>query len=458
VVIAVAGAVAFGLTRRPDTALRVATGLVSHTLCSDTFVIGLDPAQVAAETFPGMPGVHRLLPLLRHHVDLTRREVSASVAGLFGSRAIYRDGMGCTLLYPGDADAVAAPAPALARAESPPRLDEIAGPGVVEPADERLRRALDRAFADSASGPTQGSKAVVVVHADRIVAERYAPGFGIDTPLLGWSMTKSVMNALVGILVRQGRLSVSGPAPVPVWHHPSDPRRAITIEQLLRMTSGLALDDTNNGFDPSSRMLYTEPDMAAYAARFALIASPGARYHYSNLNTLILSRIVRDAVGGRAEDVVRFADRELFAPLGMRRVTLEFDAADTPVGSTYLYATARDWARFGLLYANDGVVGGARILPEGWVDFSATWTPGSRDGYGAGFYTNRGDSEGGRFRVRGGMPSDSFFASGTQGQRLVIAPSARLVVVRLGRTPDWDAFDKRAMVRLVADATAALNP
>ena len=457
--IAVAAAVILALSRRPDTALRVATGLVSHTLCSDTFVVGLDPDQVAAEMFPGMPGVHRLLPLLRHQVDRTRREATASVAGLFASRAIYRDGLGCTLVYPRAADAAPAPAPAArSQAEHPPRLGEIAGPDVVKPADERLRRALDLAFADPANGPAQGTKAAVVVHADRIVAERYAPGYGIDTPLLGWSMGKSVINALVGILVRQGRLSLSGPAPVPAWRDPSDPRHAITIEQLMRMTSGLALDDTNNGFDPSSRMLYTEPDMAAYAARFALIESPGSRYHYSNLSTLILSRIVRDAVGGRAEDVVRFADRELLGPLGMRRVTLEFDAADTPVGSTYLYATARDWARFGLLYAHDGVVGGTRVLPEGWVDFSASWTAGSRDGYGAGFYTNRGASEGGRLRVRDGMPPDSFFASGTQGQRLVIAPAERLVVVRLGRTPDWDAFDKRAMVRLVADATTALNP
>ena len=443
------------LWRRPDTALRVATGLVSHTLCSDTFVSGLDPDRVAAEMLPGMPGIRRLLPLLRHHVDRTRREASASVAGLFASRAVYRPGMGCTLVFPGYADAAAAPPPA-APPGIVPRLDEIAGPGVVEPADERLRHALDRAFADPPDGPPQGTLAVVVARGDRIVAERYAPGHGIDTPLLGWSMTKSVMNALVGILVRQGRLSLTGPAPVPAWRDPVDPRHAITVEQLLRMTSGLALADTYNGFDPSSRMLYTEPDMATYAERFAPVARPGRRYHYSNLSTLILSRIVRDAVGGRAADVLRFADRELFGPLGMRRVTLEFDAADTPVGSTYGYAPARDWARFGLLYAHDGVVGGVRILPEGWVDWSAAWTPGSREGYGAGFFTNRGASEGGILRVRNGMPPDAFFAAGTQGQRLVIAPAARLVVVRLGRTPEWDAFDQRAITRLVAEAQAAL--
>ena len=430
---------------------------MSHTLCSDAFVSGLDPDQVAAEMLPGMPGIRRLLPLLRHHVDRARREVSASVAGLFESRAVYRPGMGCTLVYPGEADAAAAPPPA-PWSDTAPRLGDIVGPAVVESADERLRRALDRAFADPPDGPAQGTIAVVVVHDDRIVAERYAPGYGIDTPLLGWSMTKSLMNALVGILVRQGRLSLTGPAPVPAWRDPGDPRHAITIEQLMRMTSGLALDDTNNGFDPSSRMLYTQPDMAAYAEHFTLVAQPGRRYHYSNLSTLILSRIVRDAVGGRAEDVVRFADRELFGPLGMRGVTLEFDAADTPVGSTYGYATARDWARFGLLYLHDGVVGGARILPEGWVDWSARWTPRSREGYGAGFFTNRGASEGGILRIRGGMPPDAFFASGTQGQRLVIAPFARLVVVRLGRTADWGAFDKRAITRLVTEAKAVLAP
>lgn len=449
---------AVGLARRPAIALRVATGLVSHTLCSDTFVAGLDPTRSATETFENMPGMRRLMPLLRYHVDPARREVRATVAGLLESRATYRPGMGCTLVYAGDAHAAppAPPTPGPGDATSP-RLDEIAGPAVVEPADARLRSALDHAFADPPDGPARGTKAVVVVHEGRIVAERYAPGYGVETPLLGWSMTKSVMNALVGILVRQGRLSIDGPAPVPAWRDPSDPRHAITIEQLMRMTSGLSFDDTNNGFDPSSRMLYTEPDMAAFAERAAPVAAPGTRFHYSNLSTMVLSRIIRDAVGGRAEDVVRFAHRELFGPLGMRRVTLEFDAVGTPVGSTYMYASARDWARLGLLYAQDGIVAGARILPAGWVDYSAAWTPGSHDGYGAGFFTNRGESASGPRRIRGGMPPGSFFASGTQGQRVVIAPAERLVVVRLGRSQDWKTFDIGGLIRLVAEANAALN-
>jgi CubicO group peptidase (beta-lactamase class C family) len=443
---------------RPDKAARVATGLVSHTLCSETFVAGLDPAQTFAETLQSMPGIRSIVPLLHYQVDRAHKEVTATLAGTFESRAVHREGIGCGLVYPAGGSALAATPAAIGAEDRPSNAPDVAGPAVVEPTDARLRAALDHAFAEPEGGPPRGTKAVIVLHDNRIVAERYAPGYGIETPFLGWSMTKSVTNALVGILVRQGRLSVTAPAPVAAWRDPADPRHPITVEQLMRMTSGLALDETNSGFDPSSRMVYTAPDMAGFAAAAALKAVPGTRYHYSSPSTILLSRIVRDAAGGRAEDVLRFAERELFGPLGMRHVTLELDATGTPIGSTYMYASARDWARFGMLYANDGVAGGRRILPEGWVAYSATPTAGSQDGYGAGFFTNRGASDFGQRRVRGGMPADSFFASGTQGQRIVIAPAERLVVVRLGRSQDWATFDIRGLIRLVADANAAVTP
>jgi CubicO group peptidase (beta-lactamase class C family) len=437
---------------RPDSALRVTTGLTSHTLCSEAFVAGFDPDQVFAEVIRPIPGLRNFAALMRYSVDRELRAVTVSLVGMFASRALYHEGYGCRLAL-GAADRTAQPAREQVSAEAP----DSAGPTVVEPTNPRLRAALDRAFAEPNGGPQRASKAIVVLYDNRIVAERYASSFGIDTPLLSWSVAKSVINALIGILVRQGRLSLDAPAPVPAWQDPSDARHVINLEELMRMTSGLALDETNSGFDRSSRMLYTQPDMAGYAERAPLAAAPGTRWRYSSPSTLILSRIIRDAVGGRAEDVVAFARRELFAPLGMRKVTMEFDETGTPVGSTYIYATARDWARFGMLYANDGVVGGRRILPEGWVRFSATPTRGSREGHGAGFFTNLGDAEFAKLRVDMGMPADSFFASGTLGQSILIAPTEHLVVVRFGRSQDWPTFDIRGLARLVANVTATVS-
>jgi CubicO group peptidase (beta-lactamase class C family) len=316
-----------------------------------------------------------------------------------------------------------------------------------------LQAALEHAFAEPQSGPRRQVRAIVIARNGEIIAERYAPGVSRDTPLLGYSVGKSVINALVGILVREGRLDTTAPAPVPEWRAAGDPRAAITLDELLRMTSGLALDETDSGFDPVSRMLFLEPDMAAFAARAALRDQPGTRWNYTSGNTLLVSRIVRDTVGGRAEDVAAFAHAELFAPLGMRNVRLCFDAAGTPVGSTLILASARDWARFGNLYLTDGSVGGRRILPTGWVRYSTKPTDGSD--YGAGFWVNAGAAQNARGRVAAGMPQDSFFASGKNGQRIVVVPSRGLVIVRMGATVAPPDFDIAGLERLVVEASEA---
>jgi CubicO group peptidase (beta-lactamase class C family) len=295
---------------------------------------------------------------------------------------------------------------------------------------------------------------VVVVHDGKVIAERYGAGIGVETPLLGFSMTKSVVNALIGILTQQGHISPSLPAPIPEWRGANDPRRDIEVEHLLRMTTGLALDETNSGFDPSSQMVYLQDDMAGSVVNAAVIAPPGTRWAYSSATTQLLARIVRDATGG-PEQTLAYAWRELFNPLGMRNVTLEFDASGTLQGSTYMLASARDWARFGLLFLNDGIVGGKRVLHEDWVDFSAAATLDSD--YGAGFWTNRSEHERAKGRVRLGIPRDAFFASGDLGQRVVIMPSQRLVVVRLGDSVD-PTGDIRGLGRLVKEVIAAVVP
>ncbi|MGB8398962.1 serine hydrolase domain-containing protein, partial [Bradyrhizobium sp.] len=422
-------------------------------VCAKALVSGLDPQTAYSETAE-RDGIRSLRAVLNYRFDRAAKAVDASVAGLFGSRAVFHDGLGCVLrhgskepyLLKSDVDALKLP-------KSPPLLAEIAGPDIVRPSDPALKAALDHAFEEPAEPPFRRTRAVVVVHDGKVIAERYAGGIGVDTPLLGFSLTKSVVNALIGILTQQGVTSPSMPAPIPEWRGASDPRREIEVEHLLRMTTGLALDETNSGFDPSSQMVYLHDDMAAFAAQAAMIAAPGTRWAYSSPSTQLLARIIRDATGG-PEQTLAFAWRELFNPLGMRHVTLEFDGSGTLQGHSYMLASARDWARFGLLYLNDGVVGGKRILHEDWVSFSAAATLDTD--YGAGFWTNRSEHEHARARVRLGMPRDAFFASGDLGQRVVILPSQRLVVVRLGDSVD-PTGDIRGLARLVKEVIAAVQ-
>ncbi|WP_044563309.1 serine hydrolase [Azospirillum sp. B4] len=436
-------------------AVAVPAHFTSHQLCSAVFVGHLD-----ADTFFAQGIAPQMRPgdrFMRYSIDRATGSVTARFAGLVESTAVHEGPAGCRVLTAGDPPA--APRVTLPAA-APPLLPPIAGPDVVTPTDPALAAALDRAFAEPAQGPHRWTKAVVILHDGRVVAERYAPGIGVDTPLIGWSMTKSVTNALIGILVRQGRLTVDQRLDVPAWDH--DARRAITVDSLLRMTSGLDFGqsltaDWTSMWDPTTQMVYARADMAGMAEAARPLAAPGQVWIYSNGNTLLLSRLIKQRTGGSGADVLAFAHRELFDPLGMEHATLELDATGTPIGSSHMWATARDWARFGQLFVDDGVVGGQRLLPEGWVDYSARLTPGSEEyGYGAGFWTNRATAGAGARRVRAGMPADSFMARGNQGQSIVIIPSARLVIVRLGMSyrPEGDIL---ALERLVADAVVAFK-
>ena len=283
---------------RLDRAIRVATGYVAHNVCSKTFVSGLDPQAVFSEAID-RKGIRTLRAALRYRLDRAARTVDASTLGLFASHAAFREGFGCVLIHGSQPPyLIRSDLEALKAAKTPPLLPEIAGPAVVEPADPALKAALDHAFEEPAEPPFRRTKAVVVVRDGRVIAERYAEGIGVNTPLVGFSMTKSVVSALIGIMTRQGLTSPSLPAPIPEWRASSDPRREIEVGHLLRMTSGLALDETNSGFDPSSQMVFLRDDMASFAVQAPLMAPPGTRWHYSSATTEILAKIIRDAVGG----------------------------------------------------------------------------------------------------------------------------------------------------------------
>lgn len=356
----------------------------SHQLCSASFVARLDPTQFYNEAIK--PKLGPAGGLVRYEVDWERREVRRSLSGVVRSRAVYDGPFGCRVLHPGrevrfSHDEVGDRQVAASSSS--------ASRNAVAPVNGSLSEALDHVFAENESGPRRFTKAVVVMHRGRIVGERYAPGITPATPLIGWSMTKSVTNALLGILVRKGTLDMKRPAPIAEWATATDSRRLITGDQLLRMVSGLKCGQSlhTSGFktlfDADTQMEYDMADQSAFAAGAGLRAEPGAEWRYTNCNYVLLSRMIRDAAGGDAKSTRAFIERELFAPLGFDHATLEYDSAGVPLGTIHLWASARDWARFGLLYLRDGVAeSGQRLLPEGWVDHSAQLTPQSGDEYG----------------------------------------------------------------------------
>lgn len=407
-------------------AIQVGSNSVSRSLCAAAFTSHVDPDRMFREE--QMPVMRVIAWAVRYDVDRAQHEVRTSVLGGFGSRAVHRNGLGCVLVHD---DAIV---PDAAGVKVAP-VDAAFPAQVVESDDPAMRRALDMAFAEPNPAKPKLTKAVVVLHDGKLIAERYAPGYGPDTPIWGHSLSKSITQALVGVLVREGRLTVAQAAPLAAWSTPGDPRRTVTVDQLLRMTSGLPFDETDDPVNPMSRMWFLQNDMAAFAAQQTLVHPPGASWAYSNVGYVLLSRIAMDAAG--AHDAVaaeRFIHDELFAPLGMRSAVIETDLAGTPIGSSHVYASARDFARFGQLYLDDGVVDGRRILPEGWAAYGHSQTLDT--GYGAGFWTNLVNQ--GSVPVWDApwgipqLPRDMYYARGAMGQYVIVIPSEHLVVARLG--------------------------
>ncbi len=414
------------------------TGYGAKQLCSGVFVSGRDPRTVLEEDLGDLPAV------ISAHANPDTGTVTASL-GPLSRTAHYREGLGCTLAAGGTA------------LEPMPVNANRAGTGTEafpEAPDDAPRRLalgplMEAAFSEPARDAQRGTRALVVVHRGQIVAERYAPGFDRDMPLPGWSMAKSVTNALTGVLVRDGQLGLD--AAVPQWRDANDGRESIRVRHLLQMTSGLAFDeDYADPLGDPIRMLFNEPDAAAFVRSKALEAEPGSEWDYTSGTTNLLMALLRDAVG----DDRAWADfpREaLFRPLGMDSAVLEPDASGNFVGSSFMLATARDWARFGQLYLHDGVWNGERLLPEDWVAFTREPAPDAdKGGYGAHFWLNRGDPDTGE-RPWPELPADTYAASGYQGQEVVIVPSADLVVVRLGLSRPREAWDREWFVGGVLD-------
>lgn len=420
----------------------VGAGYKAKVLCTALFGSqrDVDPVrwdQIRADSY-------WILRPFRVEVDRSARTVTASLAGRLQRRAVFRDGAGATLLF-GSAPPASfrsmGRGPSASRewhtGSAPPALRHVVDEGFEEPSPRRRRRTL----------------AIVVVHDGQIVAERYAPGITADTPLPGWSMAKSVLSGLVGVLVDDGRLSLDARELLPHWGAP-DPRAAITLEDLLRMRSGLRFSEVYaNPWSDVLHMLYNCGDMAAYASHRRLGAAPGTVWRYASGTSNILSLIVRRTVGDA--EYHDFPRRALFERIGMQSAVLEPDASGTFVCSSYMLATARDWARYGHLWVNGGDCGGARVLSREWIRFATTPTPQSDGRYGAHWWLRLNPEIGGDSANARSIASDAFFAVGHEGQTLTVIPSLRLVVVRLGASIYIDAWNQAQFIARIQEAIAS---
>jgi CubicO group peptidase (beta-lactamase class C family) len=395
--------------------LPTATGISAKQACSLHFVSGMT-LERARELYID-PLLEPALPVLRMSVDPGRNQARASLLGLYRQTAVHRPGLGCTLVHDGAAfdRALAVPEQGAfsplepASAHRAAHFDEVA-----------VETALDDAFA-GAGGSGRNTLAIAVLHQGRLVAERYAEGIGPGTPLHGWSMAKSATTALAGALAERGDVALADPILPGQGDGP-----AVTLEHLLRMTSGLAMEERADGFDPNSDMLFTEADMAAWAGLRDRPHAPGAHWQYMSGNTVLAARALQDKLGDDLREQVRGLRSLLFDPIGVHSAVLEVDESGTFQGSSYLYAGAHDWARLAQLFLQDGVWQGRRVLAEGWVDTVTRTTDGSREGaYGMGFWLGHPDAS---------APDGIYYMSGFQGQYAVIVPSHELVVVRLGAT------------------------
>jgi len=438
----------------------IGTGYAAKYICSSVFISQRDPQITYSED---VAPVNPIAKIIGVEIDQAQKKVVASSFGLFKSTALYREGCGCTLI----ADTTEAelrkqsfmipestPVPQRAiEASWPTGEGDTPLPSAGELNMEKLKGTIEAAFAEPDPLKKRMTRAVIVVYGDKIIGEKYAPGFDKNMPLLGWSMSKSVTNALVGILVRQGKLRIREPAPVPEWQKPGDPRKSITLDQLLRMSSGLKFDETYEPLHDVTDMLYGSYDFAAYAAEKPLEADPDGKWYYSSGTANIVARIVRHAAEKDYPRYYDFLRKELFAKIGMHSAIPEPDPSGTFVGSSYMFATPRDWARFGLLYLQDGVWAGERVLPEGWVKYSTTPTPKAPQGqYGAFFWLNAGTAGNPSDRLWPNVPTDAFTARGYQEQYVAVIPSKKLVIARFGATSVRDAWD---MNDFIARVTAA---
>lgn len=364
-------------------------------------------------------------------IDGKQRFVTSTVYGLKKRKAIYREGLGATLI---DDDFN------VTKPYEVPKRNKINNNlpypyGNQEPADTlfsnvdyaKLNAAVNNAF-DKKGIKNKRTRSVVVLYKGKLIAEKYSDGFTKDSKILGWSMTKSLTATYFGILQKQGKIDIMKPAPIKEWAN--DDRKNITISDLLHMNSGLEWEEDYTKICDVTKMLFIDKDMTQSQTDKPLIAKPNNRWYYSSGTTNLLSGILRKQFKTHQE-YLDFWYSSLFDKIGMNSALVETDMEGNFVGSSYGWATTRDWAKFGQLYLNKGNWNGEQLFDESWAKYVATPTNTSNGRYGGQFWLNAG----GYFPD---VPKDMFYCSGYQGQMVAVFPSHDLVIVRMGLSEEFD--------------------
>ena len=418
----------------------IITGYAAKNLASAVFVSGRKAKDVEALDLN-----FSFIRYTSNTVDYRNKTVTSRF--LWGkSTAAYREGFGVTLLRGTTADRLSEQRFPFDVLDKAPSEQDSTTKAQLPMGDSALRAALAPiANAFVSERAYHGHPfAFVVLHKGSVVAERYDEGIGPETKLLSWSMAKSFVNALIGLMVNDGLLDIHAPMDIPEWQ--GDGRKAITIHDLMQMQSGLEWNEDYGSRSDVNIMLHCERDMGLFALSKPLEYAPGTHWQYSSGSINIVMRYLRGRFPSD-EAFINYLHTRLFAPLGIDGAVFEQDMSGTPVGSSYLYATAMDFARFGQMYLDDGCVADKRILPEGWVDYTRTPATDSGDSYGACFWLNRN----GRYPD---VPKEMYSCVGHDGQNIFIIPSRQLVVVILGYSPKPDnQIDFNALLRDILSIT-----
>lgn len=376
----------------------------------------------------------KLMDLATNTIDEAGKFATSSVYGLKERKAIYREGLGATLID--DDYDISKPYLLPNRTKL---VNNLPFPyGNNEPKDtllsnvdySKLKKSIDNSF-DKNGEKVKRTRAVVVLYKDKLIAEQYDAGFNKDSKILGWSMTKSITNSAFGVLAKQGKIDIYKPAPIAEWQN--DERKIITINDLLHMNSGLEWEENYSKICDATIMLFQSGDMAKVQREKLAQFKPNTHWNYSSGTTNLLSGILKSQFKTQQE-YLDFWYSGVIDKIGMNSMIVEQDMSGTFVGSSYAWATARDWSKFGLLYLHKGNWNGAQILDESWVKYSATPTNTSKGAYGAQFWLNAG----GKFPD---VPRDMFYCSGYQGQMVAIIPSLDMVIVRMGLKEEDQGFD-----------------